>query len=148
LRAAEPHLGEGVRGLVADRFLEGDPRVVEESTVKRLDAGAQLFGGSDGVEIYCLGGKQRGQAQKADEQRSQFHETSIEKSGVRIYRVLCARVELDLSLDAEVQDRLDVVRLDDGQLSSLGDRHCRKSNAINLHWLTPAFIFDQKSAGD
>ncbi len=71
-----------------------------------LDTGAQLFSGSCGVEIDRLGGKQRGQGtQEADEQRSQFHEASIEKSGVRIYCVLLARVELDLSLDAEVQDR-------------------------------------------
>ena len=61
LGAAEPDLGEGVRWLVADRLLEGDPGVVEETAVKGLDTGAKLLGGTDGVEIDCLGGKQRGQ---------------------------------------------------------------------------------------
>ena len=51
LGASKPDLGEWVRGLVADRFFEGDPRVVVETAVKCLDAGAKLFSGSYGVEI-------------------------------------------------------------------------------------------------
>jgi hypothetical protein len=111
--------------------------------MESLDSPSELLGGTRRIDVDSLGGKKcREQAQKTDEDRSRFHELSIEKSGVRIYRMLPACVELDLPPDAEIQDSLYVVSIDDRQFSSLSNRHGRKSNAINLHKLTPVIIFD------
>jgi len=57
--------------------------------MKSLDAPAELLRGADCVEIKVLGWKYGWkQTKNRQNQQSQFHESSIEESGVRIYRVL------------------------------------------------------------